>query len=93
MSRSSQKLVTDMDDHGKLKGEVRAIIKEALQVLVSPPSSLSPTSASLSQLFSSTQTLSCLPSLPLQEHKQDREISGYIKRKCDEKYGPTVSSC
>jgi hypothetical protein len=56
MSRGVRKMVTDMDDMQKLKGEIKDLIRTSLETLAS---------------------------------KQDREISLYIKRQCDEKYGPT----
>ncbi len=48
-------MASDMDDHSKMKGEIRDVIKWALENMSS---------------------------------KQDREVSAYIKKQCDEKFGP-----
>lgn len=55
-TRGQQRVVSDMDEHSKLKADARAVVKEALEAMGS---------------------------------KDDKVIAGYIKKKFDEKYGPT----
>lgn len=54
--RGMNKVESDMDEHGKLKAEIKVVIKECMDALAS---------------------------------KDDKVISAAIKKKCDEKFGPT----
>ena len=49
-------IVSDMDEHGKMKADMKTVIKEVMDAFAA---------------------------------KDDKVISGHIKRRCDEKFGPT----